>query len=672
MSRSSAHTRLAHRLAAAFAPASLALGLVASSVHADVVPLANIGGTVDSIALIGNGSKVAAGVGQHLAIYDISNAGQIVPIGDVEVGGKIWDVDVVGTTAYVSAERGGLVVVNIADPAHPTVVTSLDLGGYADGAAISGNTLYLANGFDLQVLSIANPLAPVPITSYADGGWIFDVEVNGSLACAVSDDNVRVFNIASPTAPVLTGTYVAHSPGLIAMTGNLVLVPEPGLGCKIVSLANPANPTLVGNAPCNGDYLWSVSASGTKAYVGGYHSLHVIDITAAAAPVSLASLSSSDINPRGTVITGTKLCAADWGGVAQWNVTNPASPIKTSRLSTFGSVSDVAIFGTTAYVTSWTEGLWIYDTTNPSEPLLRSHVPIDGGIYEIAVQGGYVYLAAAIHAAGSRILIYNVTNPQTPVLVANQTIAGTGDFAYGVCRSGSNLYVATFAGLRIMNVANPANPVWLSYISIPGGGYDVAVSGSVAAVASDTYAVHFLNVANPSAPVLASTIVENTYLNEIALVNGIATVGIGFGELERYNVSNPAQPIALPGAVFGGYSNDLAVSGSTVWVANEGLGIREVDFSGGVGVPVASYGSSMNTQEIAVAGHVIAVGDGGCGFFLYGDCAATADLNCDGFVNAADLSLFLAEWGSHDSSADFNHDGTVDAADLSVLLSQWG
>ena len=50
-------------------------------------------------------------------------------------------------------------------------------------------------------------------------------------------------------------------------------------------------------------------------------------------------------------------------------------------------------------------------------------------------------------------------------------------------------------------------------------------------------------------------------------------------------------------------------------------------------------------------------------------CVA-ADLNCDGFVGAADLSQLLAAWG--DSGAgDLDGDGAVGAADLALLLAEW-
>ena len=48
------------------------------------------------------------------------------------------------------------------------------------------------------------------------------------------------------------------------------------------------------------------------------------------------------------------------------------------------------------------------------------------------------------------------------------------------------------------------------------------------------------------------------------------------------------------------------------------------------------------------------------------------DLNRDGFVDALDLTILLAAWGSADPVADIDKSGFVDAADVGALLSAWG
>ena len=54
------------------------------------------------------------------------------------------------------------------------------------------------------------------------------------------------------------------------------------------------------------------------------------------------------------------------------------------------------------------------------------------------------------------------------------------------------------------------------------------------------------------------------------------------------------------------------------------------------------------------------------------EAIAPGDINGDGVVNAADLGLLLAAWGSKNpAAADISGDGVVDAQDLSMLMAAW-
>jgi len=54
-----------------------------------------------------------------------------------------------------------------------------------------------------------------------------------------------------------------------------------------------------------------------------------------------------------------------------------------------------------------------------------------------------------------------------------------------------------------------------------------------------------------------------------------------------------------------------------------------------------------------------------------GDCAP-ADINDNGVVDAEDLALLLAVWGTNNADADINGDGVVEGADLTLVLGSWG
>ena len=52
-------------------------------------------------------------------------------------------------------------------------------------------------------------------------------------------------------------------------------------------------------------------------------------------------------------------------------------------------------------------------------------------------------------------------------------------------------------------------------------------------------------------------------------------------------------------------------------------------------------------------------------------CAGDPDINGDGVVNGADLTIILASWGAPGGPADVNCDGIIDGQDLTIVLADW-
>lgn len=69
------------------------------------------------------------------------------------------------------------------------------------------------------------------------------------------------------------------------------------------------------------------------------------------------------------------------------------------------------------------------------------------------------------------------------------------------------------------------------------------------------------------------------------------------------------------------------------------------------------------------------LGDAGWNFYndaLATSCTLTADLNCSGAVDGADLAILLSTWGScANCRADLTLDGSVDASDIANMLAVW-
>lgn len=77
-------------------------------------------------------------------------------------------------------------------------------------------------------------------------------------------------------------------------------------------------------------------------------------------------------------------------------------------------------------------------------------------------------------------------------------------------------------------------------------------------------------------------------------------------------------------------------------------------------IALADIGFPNNHWYVEVSGNI------GCD-----DPGIPGDLNNDGIVNGADLSIMLSAWGTADPVADLDGSGNVDGGDLAILLSNW-
>ena len=117
----------------------------------------------------------------------------------------------------------------------------------------------------------------------------------------------------------------------------------------------------------------------------------------------------------------------------------------------------------------------------------------------VAVSGSYAYVADT--DAGLRVI--DISNPASPTEVASCDTPGS---AWGVAVSGSYAYVAdTDSGLRIIDISNPASPTEVGSCDTAGYVWDVAVSGSYAYVADDTYGLRVIDISNPALPTEAGS-----------------------------------------------------------------------------------------------------------------------------------------------------------------------
>ncbi|MGB3220186.1 MAG: hypothetical protein WBD79_22550, partial [Anaerolineae bacterium] len=290
-----------------------------------------IGGPSYAVEVVGNYAYV--GVGPRLVILNISDPVHPVRVGQSAVlPGVVRDVSVVAGRAYVAAWDSGLQIIDISNPANPTLRGAYNTPGYAYGVSVVGGLAYVADAWGgLQIIDVSNPANPTRRGAYDTSGDARGVSVVGSLAyVADAWGGLQIIDVSNPANPTLRGAY--DTPGWasgVSVVGSLAYVAAENSGLKIIDVSNPANPTLRGAYDTLGNAL-GVSVVGSLAYVAAWiNGLQIIDIS------------------------------------------NPAIPTQRGAYDTPGGAIGVSVVGSLAYVADGGYGLRIIDVSNPTNPTQR-------------------------------------------------------------------------------------------------------------------------------------------------------------------------------------------------------------------------------------------------------------------------------------------------------------
>jgi hypothetical protein len=386
-----------------------------------------------------------------------------------------------------------------------------------------------SNQFGLAVVDVADPLAPVVIGDTLPPFYGERVAVSGGLAVVTAGTyGLRVVDVADPAAPQTLGTLGGTMRG-VAMSGTwaYALLTVPGnpsrVDLAVVDLAVPAQPRITGQVEV-GTSAWDVVVDGSLAYVA----------------------------------TGT--------GLKIVNVTNSQSPSVVGSASTGATAWAVDAAGGYAYL-GGSSSLWVVDARNASNPqIIRT---LSTGAGALALEGTRLY------AINGQLNIIDVTVPSLATLI------GTGNNygADGIDVVGTTVYLpgtaedqaANEGGFHIVSAAVPAAPVLLGYTSSGYNAMDVAVEGSLAAIAGNALGIKIADVADPTAPLaigsMSGTVRRLARAGQYAYVLRIVSGNPGYTELGVVSLTNPVQPALVGQLNVGTTAAGLAVSGSYAYVA---------------------------------------------------------------------------------------------------------
>lgn len=475
------------------------------------------------------------GCGSSVLIYDVSNTASPAKVGafNVPTSSSIASICISGNYAYVLAYEAGLFVVNISNPANPTIVGSCSTNAYARAVAVSGNYAYIAdsNG-GLKIVNVSYPAHPTQVGSFAINGYCYGLAVSGNYVYLTDYTGLLVINVSNPTSPTKAGVLSGVYANDIAISGNRLYTAS-GVtnGFQIFDISSPASPVRLGLYDTPGEAL-GVAVSGSTAYVGDSKSgLQIINVSNPASPTLIGTFDTNDSCGK-LAISGNQILTADcWDGMRAINVSNPAYPTEAWACAS-GNVGGVAVSGNTIFAACYED------------------------------------ISSKVYALNT----LDTSDPSNIVQTGSCSIPGSGS----VDLSGSSAWIAGYNGLHIADVTTPASPSLLGTYTTPTYAKDVALFDHYACVADDNYGIQVVDIANPASPVKVGSYITSGYANAVAMSGNYAYVAYGSSGLLVISLENPASPTLVARYPTSSDAYDVKISGHNAYLNAAGLQILDI------------------------------------------------------------------------------------------------
>ncbi|MDD5088827.1 MAG: FlgD immunoglobulin-like domain containing protein [bacterium] len=409
------------------------------------------GGYVSRTRIEGNHAFIAASNG--IVFADVADPSDPVVLWSTTEHGAN-DIEVHGNLVYAACTYRGMIVLDITDITDPQEAGTFQSDWeYVNGVSVAGNYAYLAagwNGLVVVDMTTLHEAARIDSFQYAMGVDVVDGR------CYINYGNpecpLAVVDVSNPLAPQTLGIYDPPSDLFsFEVAGDLVYVADVYHGLRIVSIADPTDPTEIRRYSRYGEDR-DVVVLGSLAYVREDYKLKIVDISDMHNPHELGyyemDWAYGDLDLVGSV---AYLTTHGYDCVRAVDVSDPAAPTLISRFHTddYDIHYRMAVNGHYGYLVE-NNGLRILDLSDPADLREVGFFTQNLGNAQIAAGNGYAFINGSSH----QLLALSLTDPLSPVVVGSYPL---DNYCVGMTVSDGVLYTATPNKLWVFSATSFAN-----------------------------------------------------------------------------------------------------------------------------------------------------------------------------------------------------------------------
>lgn len=199
----------------------------------------------------GNYCYIAGGLG-GIIVLDISDPARPEMIAQKNMDGFVWKIKIYGNILFAASHDAGFSVFELTAPADFVLRSRFDSAGYTIDFAIKGHYAFLADGSNgLTVLDIENLDALVQVSQRPCGDKAYDIAVTGDFAyVACGLDGLHIYDISNSEAPKLLSRYKSEHVALdVSAKDGYAYLGDPSAGLTAVNVKDPLNPRETSRVP---------------------------------------------------------------------------------------------------------------------------------------------------------------------------------------------------------------------------------------------------------------------------------------------------------------------------------------------------------------------------------------------------------------------------------------
>ena len=426
----------------------------------------------------------------------------------------------------------------------------------------------------------------------------------------------KTSRLASPHADTITFEQIGGPATQVAACGQFVCAVL-GQSLKVLDVSGKRDPILVGETAAFTSTISNLAASASFAVLAADDGVHVVDIRIPRRPLQVSFLPIS-VADRVDVAGAFLFVAVSLPiRLLVVSIEDPTSPVVTGELlitqDRYDPITDVATANRNTVLVSRNEEIYVVDSTDKYNPRILSsiHSEIFWDKVEVIGHIAYAKTVAVGDTNNSNLKLVDIGSPSRPQILSEYSFCSghdTGDIA----SDGRYVFLTSFCGLEIVDVAQPMTPTLESKLEHRARSADLALASGRLFTAERIDGLGEFDVSTPAQPVALGRYRELADARGIAVAGNYALVADGWQGLFVLDLSDPARTRVLPQQAITEPMNAIAIDGSFAYIG-EPAAFKVLDLADPAHPSVIGQmrlGGSVNQMVISGTFAVLALDSG--------------------------------------------------------------